>query len=679
MKLVKFQVQNFKKIDNTGEIEVDNLTCLVGKNEAGKSAILQGLAKLNPTTGEKYDPLKEFPHGRFSDQYKTQDHWPVATGWFALDPAELAHIASLSRALTTTKTVAITRHYSDIVTFVFDPVPSPQRPSQAEFIAVLNQTISDITDSVAPDGKGDLWKVIKQAILPALLPMQQQAQASKETIAALASIKPCVDLIQSHINEAWHKERLDGHLGKFKALIAMHTDVDGIDRAKLYLAERMPKFLYFDRYDVLTSAVHLPTFKQRVASKDHGARVASCLFRHVSLDVDKMIELGASLKSGTDSADIRRQADERNIRAGSAAQGMTSKFQNWWQQRTHRFSYRFDGDYFRVWVSDDLDPSEVELDQRSAGLQYFFSFYLVFLVEQQDAHHGCILLLDEPGHFLHGTAQLKLVNFFKTISTGNQVFYTTHSPFLVPANDLHLVRAVYEDPQTGRTVISNDVWPRDKDCLFPLQAALGYELAQGLFIAPKQVIVEGITDYWILKALDQVLGTVAKTTLDRDAVIVPAAGAATVVHLASMMVGQNIHVVTLLDGDPEGQKAAAKLRQQLFVESPSRILHYAEYLTNGGTDLESIFPDDWLLSAGKAGYPSISWTFTPEETAIPNAWTRISTHIKREAGGLEKWRLISVLRDRLLASKPTDIPPTVITVADKIFQALNSGLSTPAK
>ncbi len=42
----------------------------------------------------------------------------------------------------------------------------------------------------------------------------------------------------------------------------------------------------------------------------------------------------------------------------------------------------------RIWVSDDKRPEEIELEGRSTGLQWFLSFYLVFLVESADAHAG---------------------------------------------------------------------------------------------------------------------------------------------------------------------------------------------------------------------------------------------------------------------------------------------------
>lgn len=79
----------------------------------------------------------------------------------------------------------------------------------------------------------------------------------------------------------------------------------------------------------------------------------------------------------------------------SASSVMTEKFSEWCEQRKHRFRYAIDGPFFRVWISDDLDPSEIELDQRSVDMQYFFSFYLFFLVEAEDEHRNSILLLDE--------------------------------------------------------------------------------------------------------------------------------------------------------------------------------------------------------------------------------------------------------------------------------------------
>lgn len=54
MRLTKARVQGYRSIVDTGYFDVeDGKTILVGPNEAGKTAILQALQKLNPPEGVK--------------------------------------------------------------------------------------------------------------------------------------------------------------------------------------------------------------------------------------------------------------------------------------------------------------------------------------------------------------------------------------------------------------------------------------------------------------------------------------------------------------------------------------------------------------------------------------------------------------------------------------------------
>ena len=92
MHLTAFRVQNYKKIRDSSWITVRDLTAFVGKNEAGKSAWFRGLSKLNPSDGEKYDGLKEFPRRRYTDEFKQQD-WPVASGRFELSDQDKQALA----------------------------------------------------------------------------------------------------------------------------------------------------------------------------------------------------------------------------------------------------------------------------------------------------------------------------------------------------------------------------------------------------------------------------------------------------------------------------------------------------------------------------------------------------------------------------------------------------------
>ncbi len=74
MRLAKFRVQNFRSIKDTGWVSVDDWTCLVGPNEAGKSNILRALHRLNPADNKTYFDLDEdCPNEEWSDA-STKDH-----------------------------------------------------------------------------------------------------------------------------------------------------------------------------------------------------------------------------------------------------------------------------------------------------------------------------------------------------------------------------------------------------------------------------------------------------------------------------------------------------------------------------------------------------------------------------------------------------------------------------
>lgn len=681
MKLVAFQVQNYKKIRDTDWISVRDLTVFVGKNEAGKSALFRGLSKLNPSDNEKYDGLREFPRRRYTDEFKKQD-WPVASGRFELDDSDRKQLGGICSELVNTTHVICTRHYSWRLDIAFEPKPSLTPLTCSEFKAALEDLQEQIRQLTAPEGKGDGLGTMKQALLQTLSNLvNQQLSKSDDDIVSRAEVQSLVDVISSHTNEDWQKKLLAKAKKKAENLLKRAFFTDELSQAKQWIENNLPKFIYFDRYDVIDSAVHLPSFVQQLNQNPTAPRVRTtrCLFEHVGLDVKELAELGRhqpgqQMDSQTIEK-IRRYVDERAIKLSSASNAMTTKFQDWWEQRRHKFRYQADGDYFRIWVSDDLDPSEIELDQRSLGMQYFFSFFTVFLVEAQGAHQKAILLLDEPGLYMHGTAQAKVVKFLEKLSQENQTMYTTHSPFMVDADHLERVRIVYE-AEDGTTKVSEDVWPRDKDALFPLQAGLGYQLVQSLFISQRQLIVEGITDYWILKAFDQALQKRDSASLRDDVVIVPSAGLSKLFPLASMLIGHDVEVVALLDGDEPGRKEGKKLSENLFADKTERCLFIGDFVQGKPhAELEDIFPENVYLEAVKEAYKTSELVFEEQEEAIEGVVNKTKSLFERKGlGQFEKWRAAAVLRDWIMED-PGKIPAAVFETISCIFEAVNNAFA----
>jgi len=157
----------------------------------------------------------------------------------------------------------------------------------------------------------------------------------------------------------------------------------------------------------------------------------------------------------------------------------------------------------RLW--DDRHLLSLPFDERSTGFRWFFSFLVAFS-EFEYSKRPIIILLDEPGLGLHARAQKDFLTFIdERLAERCQVIYSTHSPFLVQPDHLERARLVEDKGRQNGSRITSDVLATDKDTVFPLQGALGYDLAQHLFIAPHNLVVEGTSDYTYLLLLSSFL------------------------------------------------------------------------------------------------------------------------------------------------------------------------------
>ena len=329
------------------------------------------------------------------------------------------------------------------------------------------------------------------------------------------------------------------------------------------------------------------------------------MFKHVQLTAQEISSLGredaerakAEGKEAT-AALIRRdqiRKELRSVKLNSASLDISRKFSQWFGQRRHKIRYQADGPYFRIWVSDDRRPDvDIELESRSKGFQWFFSFYLVFLVESDEGHKDAILLLDEPGLHLHPTAQQELITFFESLSEDNPLVYTTHSPFLVDGDRIHRVRPVTED-NTGHSRISVDTWPEDRETIFPLQAAAGYAMVRGLFRHKKNVLVEGISDYLYLHALNLHCRALGRHSLPEDIYITPCGGTKLVGHIASLFLGQEVRPIVLLDGDDAGRARRDALMKALYAGHEKAVLMLSDVLGQEECEVEDVIGEGVIL------------------------------------------------------------------------------------
>src|SRR5712692_9953558 len=118
MILKKVHVKNFRSVEDSGEFELGQVLCLVGKNEAGKTAVAQALAGLNPhpSTPVACDLERDYPR-RWLTEYETRHEGKqavvVVTEW-AITPEEKAAIGEqMGDKALLDKPIRISRGYGD--------------------------------------------------------------------------------------------------------------------------------------------------------------------------------------------------------------------------------------------------------------------------------------------------------------------------------------------------------------------------------------------------------------------------------------------------------------------------------------------------------------------------------------------------------------------------------------
>lgn len=559
MRLKRARVRKYRSVRDTGWFDVeDKKTILVGPNEAGKTVLLQALQQINPPDGARgFDALRDYPRSEYND---------ITTK--KVDPAEVT-----------------------VVEAKFGLEPADVEVLTDEFANVmyvrgrnLDNTSWHALEGAPPDVKySEIVKDLRRlaAHVDARRPSVQQEDPSATSVGAeLDAITS--GWVRSDIIDLDRAIAIEGWLHGVLPLVEEGTEEeDRYDRlvervgfprreetALEALSERVPVFVLFSNYFRVRPLIHLEHLAQRLESgvldDDYYDYGNECLLRLLGFSARELSDLGRATEPGTGDQDAlqkyRDQLDKRRYQLNAASVRLTEEIQKVWvpnRKRAEADQLRLvaDQQYLKVVVEDDLGV-EIELDQRSEGYQWLVSFFVVFFAETAGKHENAILLLDEPGLSLHGLKQREFRATISRLGKLNQTLYTTHSPFLVGPDELDLVRVVEMTRRSVGTKVHSDVTASDSGALLPLQEALGYDLAQSLFSQQRNLVLEGLTDYWYMDSVAHLLREAGGIDLNQRIALVPASSAGKVVYFATILHAQRLRVAALLDSDSAGDQAA---------------------------------------------------------------------------------------------------------------------------
>ena len=576
MKLREFRVREFRSIWDSGPVNVDDqVTCLVGKNEAGKTALLTALYRTNPIIpeaaafDETYDyPKREVEDYRFAVENKDRDEAVVVECLYELEDDDREAVTSVfgPEVLKGKSFKRNTNYGKSKSTFVLSADEGAARKHLTDNPALPDELKTALT------GAAD-WNAFAGAL------------DAVEATEAVSTLKGLVAKVR--------EKGLASYI--FNSLIW----------------PRAPKFLYFDEYYQMKGQANLDALIAREDSQkleDFDYPLIG-LINLARLDHRKLV--------------AAKNTTELKNKLEGAGNHLTGRIVKYWSQNQH-IQMRFDvrdakpedpvdmRQGINVWgeVYDTVHWAHTPLGTRSRGFVWFFSF-LAWYEDIKRQRQNVILLLDEPGLSLHGRAQADLLQYFEAELSAHQLLYTTHSPFMIDPAKFGRVRIVQDlgiDAKEqlpkgldGTKVLTN-VFDATDDSLFPLQGALGYEIQQTLFIGPNSLVVEGPADMLFLRAVSAQLEREGRVGLSEDWVITPVGGSGKVPAFAALLAPQKgMNVATLLDIQNKDRALIEDLYKKKLLKK-KQVATYGDFAAESEADVEDMFERDFYVSLVNAEF-----------------------------------------------------------------------------
>ncbi|MGQ4583327.1 AAA family ATPase [Lysobacter sp. F60174L2] len=551
MILQSFRVRKFRNVVDSGDIKVDDaVTCLVGKNEAGKSGLLEALYLLNPAYEQTFKLEDQYPRWLLTKDRKAgdiQETQPI-NAIFELSCEEFAELENTyGGGILTSRTFTLGRQYSDQLT---------------------------VDVSLNEEAYVDLQK----AALPGSI------KAPLDKVSTLVDLHDAVSKQVQEDDDSENAKKILGDTYKSRGELwdAITDDIIAL----------VPTFFRFSSYSTLPGRIDLRkigTAKEKPAESD--MQTARALLSLAGTDLKQIQSDDYDLRKAELEAvqiDLTQQVFEYwkqnpNLRVHIDVDKVTES-----NNQGHTAVARF----LDIRLEDGRTGYSNNFCQRSSGFQWFFSFLAGF--SEFESKGNTIVLLDEPALTLHGKAQGDFLRFInERLAPSSPVIYTTHSPFMVEADQLQRTRIVEDLGPPRGVIVSADVLAIDPDSLFPLQAALGYDIAQSLFIGPNNLIVEGTSDFIYITIMSLLCKKNNKTELDSRWRILPAGSASNIPTFVSL-IGRHLDITVLADSDTQGlQRITAMASQNLLKDT--RLILANRITETKNADIEDLFdPKDYL-------------------------------------------------------------------------------------
>lgn len=233
---------------------------------------------------------------------------------------------------------------------------------------------------------------------------------------------------------------------------------------------------------------------------------------------------------------------------------------NWSSHKNLKIELAHTGDHLRIHLNEPGSSTPPEF--RSDGLKWFLTFLINFRAQSKNISNY-ILLIDEPGLYLHPRGQKDVLEELENLSRENQIIYTTHQTFLINKNKPERVRIIKRKTETrGQLMaypfyaskVTNIQDPKSVLTDRLLREALGFKVSDISPINENNILVEGVFDREILHLMNEKYQIIDLN----ETSIIASGGASDISKHSAFLKSNDLKVICFYDSDSSGTSAYNK-------------------------------------------------------------------------------------------------------------------------